>query len=146
MLVLFVFFKKKAGYEMRISGWSSDVCTSDLGAGFRHDEKLLAGREIDPGHAGDLFGRLGDDGGAEMAIRPDGVLQPRFFLRGDDIAALRLQLFKHGVIDRADQYHRIVRRAGGGQIKRLGNAYLLGSDVKIGGVVNGNNSEERRVG
>src|SRR3546814_9111267 len=27
------FFKQKTAYEMRISDWSSDVCSSDLGAG-----------------------------------------------------------------------------------------------------------------
>src|SRR3546814_7708232 len=27
---LFVFFKQKTAYEMRISDWSSDVCSSDL--------------------------------------------------------------------------------------------------------------------
>src|SRR3546814_10436469 len=31
MIVLFVFFfKQKTAYEMRISDWSSDVCSSDL--------------------------------------------------------------------------------------------------------------------
>src|SRR3546814_12972460 len=29
-LVIFVFFKQKTAYEMRISDWSSDVCSSDL--------------------------------------------------------------------------------------------------------------------
>src|SRR3546814_4206243 len=29
----FFFFKKKTAYEMRISDWSSDVCSSDLGPG-----------------------------------------------------------------------------------------------------------------
>src|SRR3546814_2965293 len=29
---LFFFFKQKTAYEMRISGWSSDVCSSDLPA------------------------------------------------------------------------------------------------------------------
>src|SRR3546814_5727449 len=29
----FVFFKQKTAYEMRISDWSSDVCSSDLIAG-----------------------------------------------------------------------------------------------------------------
>src|SRR3546814_4290612 len=29
---LFFFFKQKTAYEMRISDWSSDVCSSDLGA------------------------------------------------------------------------------------------------------------------
>src|SRR3546814_8686057 len=28
--VYFVFFKQKSAYEMRISDWSSDVCSSDL--------------------------------------------------------------------------------------------------------------------
>src|SRR3546814_4980359 len=30
-MVLFFFFKQKTAYEMRISDWSSDVCSSDLG-------------------------------------------------------------------------------------------------------------------
>src|SRR3546814_15143881 len=30
MLYLFFFFKQKTAYEMRISDWSSDVCSSDL--------------------------------------------------------------------------------------------------------------------
>src|SRR3546814_9951035 len=30
MVCLFFFFKQKTAYEMRISDWSSDVCSSDL--------------------------------------------------------------------------------------------------------------------
>src|SRR3546814_2138559 len=30
MCVFFFFFKQKTAYEMRISDWSSDVCSSDL--------------------------------------------------------------------------------------------------------------------
>src|SRR3546814_6028438 len=30
MAVVFFFFKQKTAYEMRISDWSSDVCSSDL--------------------------------------------------------------------------------------------------------------------
>src|SRR3546814_4516579 len=33
MAVVFFFFKQKTAYEMRISDWSSDVCSSDLKAG-----------------------------------------------------------------------------------------------------------------
>src|SRR3546814_20318512 len=29
-MFIFVFFKQKTAYEMRISDWSSDVCSSDL--------------------------------------------------------------------------------------------------------------------
>src|SRR3546814_6670908 len=36
MLVLFFFFKQKTAYEVRISDWSSDVCSSDL----REDHRL----------------------------------------------------------------------------------------------------------
>src|SRR3546814_8388974 len=39
LLVYFCFFKQKTAYEMRISDWSSDVCSSDLTnalAGRRH--------------------------------------------------------------------------------------------------------------
>src|SRR3546814_9002578 len=31
LLCFFFFFKQKTAYEMRISDWSSDVCSSDLG-------------------------------------------------------------------------------------------------------------------
>src|SRR3546814_5456929 len=32
MVLVFFFFKQKTAYEMRISDWSSDVCSSDLAA------------------------------------------------------------------------------------------------------------------
>src|SRR3546814_16740901 len=32
VVVFFLFFKQKTAYEMRISDWSSDVCSSDLEA------------------------------------------------------------------------------------------------------------------
>src|SRR3546814_17881668 len=35
MLFYFFFFKQKTAYEMRISDWSSDVCSSDLPPGLR---------------------------------------------------------------------------------------------------------------
>src|SRR3546814_6980419 len=31
LFIFFFFFKQKTAYEMRISDWSSDVCSSDLG-------------------------------------------------------------------------------------------------------------------
>src|SRR3546814_3612244 len=33
VIIVFCFFKQKTAYEMRISDWSSDVCSSDLGPG-----------------------------------------------------------------------------------------------------------------
>src|SRR3546814_5428717 len=54
---VFFFFKQKTAYEMRISDWSSDVCSSDLGvpAGravrqVRRDDQFAASPDL---HAGD---------------------------------------------------------------------------------------------
>src|SRR3546814_9382083 len=41
---MFFFFKQKTAYEMRISDWSSDVCSSDLaetGHGLRDERRKL---------------------------------------------------------------------------------------------------------
>src|SRR3546814_4651066 len=42
-MFFFFFFKQKTAYEMRISDWSSDVCSSDL-VGLGHDVDLAAGQ------------------------------------------------------------------------------------------------------
>src|SRR3546814_4186704 len=39
-IVSFFFFKQKTAYEMRISDWSSDVCSSDLICAFGCEFKL----------------------------------------------------------------------------------------------------------
>src|SRR3546814_10697991 len=39
---MFVFFKQKTAYEMRISDWSSDVCSSDLEGLKQRASRLLA--------------------------------------------------------------------------------------------------------
>src|SRR3546814_6838431 len=38
MIFLFFFFKQKTAYEVRISDWSSDVCSSDLLVCNMHEE------------------------------------------------------------------------------------------------------------
>src|SRR3546814_16213790 len=43
MLVIFVFCRQKAAYELRISAWSSDVCSSDL----RLDQLVSTARRMD---------------------------------------------------------------------------------------------------
>src|SRR3546814_4252957 len=54
---VFFFFKQKTAYEMRISDWSSDVCSSDLrafGRGQRRDLKVgrrIGGQRDFPGAA-----------------------------------------------------------------------------------------------
>src|SRR3546814_2600833 len=43
----FFFFKQKTAYEMRISDWSSDVCSSDL-EGLRRPVPDPGGRDLRP--------------------------------------------------------------------------------------------------
>src|SRR3546814_1500524 len=40
------FFKQKTAYEMRISDWSSDVCSSDLGRGAAEGDALVEGHVV----------------------------------------------------------------------------------------------------
>src|SRR3546814_2092060 len=53
----FFFFKQKTAYELRISDWSSDVCSSDLarrygGVALRRAAQRPAGAALATGHAG----------------------------------------------------------------------------------------------
>src|SRR3546814_3393482 len=47
--VFFVFHKQKTAYEMRISDWSSDVCSSDL-----IDDQRLIGDPLQQMRGGDI--------------------------------------------------------------------------------------------
>src|SRR3546814_10488777 len=57
MRVCFFFFKQKTAYEMRISDWSSDVCSSDL-IGERLPRALLSLVERQRARAGLLAAAL----------------------------------------------------------------------------------------
>src|SRR3546814_8569140 len=43
-MLIFFLFKQKTAYEMRISDWSSDVCSSDLPPPKRERGRLLSGQ------------------------------------------------------------------------------------------------------
>src|SRR3546814_5747907 len=49
VLCCFFFFKQKTAYEMRISDWSSDVCSSDLHTGQRLCRRRFQQRDADGG-------------------------------------------------------------------------------------------------
>src|SRR3546814_1778305 len=52
-VLFFFFFKQKTAYEMRISDWSSDVCSSDLSSGkIANFDILLAERVLGATGAG----------------------------------------------------------------------------------------------
>src|SRR3546814_6299427 len=51
-MCLFFFFKQKTAYEMRISDWSSDVCSSDLFAVRPYKRRKISAGEKDDGVRG----------------------------------------------------------------------------------------------
>src|SRR3546814_15994097 len=61
LFFIFFFFKQKTAYEMRISDWSSDVCSSDLAAAIH---ALLVDELIDG-----MMQRLGVDADADVELR-----------------------------------------------------------------------------
>src|SRR3546814_16961929 len=75
----FFFFKQKTAYEMRISDWGSDVCSSDL----RTDVVARGGDEdvhhlgradaVDDGEAGRVLPGMPGGGGEMLAGRDAGV-------------------------------------------------------------------------
>src|SRR3546814_3259300 len=53
----FFFFKQKTAYEMRISDWSSDVCSSDLVIDAQENDRVIIGE-------GSMTAKLHRDGEA----------------------------------------------------------------------------------
>src|SRR3546814_1695926 len=54
MIVYLFFFKQKTAYEMRISDWSSDVCSSDLIADESQDPEMNRSIKIIEQYSADL--------------------------------------------------------------------------------------------
>src|SRR3546814_7708069 len=76
---VFFFFKQKTAYEMRISDWSSDVCSSDLVSGGpprikseRRDDRIAERgqpereRQIAAGRVGERTGRRSEEHTSEL--------------------------------------------------------------------------------
>src|SRR3546814_4019663 len=83
---VFFFFKQKTAYEMRISDWSSDVCSSDLAR--------ACGRCGGRGRRGYRERRLGE-GSCEPAVQHPASLFPD---RGEGPGALALRGFDDVVV------------------------------------------------
>src|SRR3546814_15963784 len=101
------FFKQKTAYEMRISDWSSDVCSSDLNL----PELLGIRKTAQCGHAigeSDVLGSRLTAHGACSRLRVLLAQDAR------DVAGceaelgelIRLQPYAHGVVSRAEQLGR----------------------------------------
>src|SRR3546814_9978047 len=67
---LFFFFKQKTAYEMRISDWSSDVCSSDLRLADRAVDLADDDAAVFPGVAGG-----GDVIDAQLGAQPAALLR-----------------------------------------------------------------------
>src|SRR3546814_2497296 len=99
--VAFFFFKQKTAYEMRISDWSSDVCSSDLRSG----AALSAGRRADrlrrysrrqPNFADAHDGDAGHEGRGRTARRRAAPPHWRRRRRTHDAAREADQAAEHG--------------------------------------------------
>src|SRR3546814_9438780 len=80
MIVFVFFFKQKTAYEMRISDWSSDVCSSDL----KDREMALGLQQWLKEHGLDLYIDWQD---ASMPETPDGTTAGRIrtMIRNADV-------------------------------------------------------------
>src|SRR3546814_7579079 len=72
---LFFFFKQKTAYEMRISDWSSDVCSSDLGGMFAYAPDMEESVKVKKGQH---IGWVGDSG------HSNGVSHLHFEMRSEE--------------------------------------------------------------
>src|SRR3546814_2146342 len=91
----FFFFKQKTAYEMRISDWSSDVCSSDLEVAEAEDGRAVGdnGDEIALGRIVIGGGRIGGDGadgdGDAGGVSEAQITLRRHRLRRDDLDLAR---------------------------------------------------------
>src|SRR3546814_2192169 len=108
MCVCFLFFfKQKTAYEMRISDWSSDVCSSDL-------HRRIVGNGVEVEAFGVGTGRAGD---IPLGFRPhpETVVEPPQHAR-ETAAAMResdpqtRQALEHAAEDQARDGERTVGR------------------------------------
>src|SRR3546814_7088747 len=111
-VTFFFFFKQKTAYEMRISDWSSDVCSSDL-----HVVQLvLAGLQLGR-ILFVLVAQLGDVGVPEQRV----VVEVHLGVERHDVAGTghhqRVDLHQRGVelderlVDRGDELDRRDRKS-----------------------------------
>src|SRR3546814_11746318 len=105
MVLVVFFFKQKTAYEMRISDWSSDVCSSDLASGLLADE--LAAIDHDHDQAQQLWLRLPPP--LTKGDRGRSVLVPRRLLR---------QIAAYVAVERAAGVPQFAARDGAAKLQR----------------------------
>src|SRR3546814_6382790 len=97
----FFFFKQKTAYEMRISDWSSDVCSSDL----RNPQHLRTTRDNGPADAGAR-------GLGEIAVVSAGDFQTRIEMphrgAGSRVLLIAAAEYKEGDFCLLCRLHRVM--------------------------------------
>src|SRR3546814_9526178 len=127
-LVVFFFFKQKTAYEMRISDWSSDVCSSDLHAAARRiDTLVVADRRADHHHVIDDRRLRGcDDFASEQRLFAGRHLHFAVIAEAlAELAGLGID-GDQAVVERAEEDARLADRAiGGGGVNPVRDAATL---------------------
>src|SRR3546814_3251070 len=126
MMSVFFFFKQKKAYEMRISDWSADVCSSDLRTLCAQVAAELAERVAHVGHGAHLVvGQAVDD--HRHAARRVALVADLLVLDALQLAGGFLQRALDGVLGHVDRQALVDRRAQARAVGRLGAA-LAGRD------------------
>src|SRR3546814_10144814 len=112
--VFFFFFKQKTAYEMRISDWSSDVCSSDL----------IPPTELECNAPKDQAQQHGNEGGVKRR-QDDGIGERK---RRKQPSPAQHQPGFISVPNRSDAVHRLVaplpdRKTGDRQRTRLNSSH-----------------------
>src|SRR3546814_14083201 len=91
-IVFFFFFKQKTAYELRISDWSSDVCSSDLRGMHRRQPRLLLGHRNLVEHQArhDRVGRSSADVPREAALDRKSVVSGKSLSVRVDLGGRRI--------------------------------------------------------
>src|SRR3546814_2791436 len=88
--IVFFFFKQKTAYEMRISDWSSDVCSSDLDV-VAHAVDLVVGEpQVAVGGIEVVADRVADAVGVDLTAGAIGIDADD---AADAVLAVELELF-----------------------------------------------------
>src|SRR3546814_7091018 len=96
----FFFFKQKTAYEMRISDWSSDVCSSDLQFDQRHRRRIEVLRAVFFNRPGDIFAQLHTELIEGVDTHQHRVDERALFVKCDQ----RTQYFRRYIVERSEEH------------------------------------------
>src|SRR3546814_6480211 len=134
MCILCFFFKQKTAYEMRISDWSSDVCSSDLTSG-------QAGGDLNREGTREIFAEVAAELGTAPKIALIHCEQDRATLKRLNAEGRIHPLPPLGPLDDAviDQCEHVVAVLG---VEHFISALDGGADIILGGRSTDTRSEE----